>query len=232
MTLLETFFLSQFWESLSANFYDPVSLAKLCAVFGMNFLVVWIIAHFFYYPKSHRRDFYFTFILLSSSIFMMIYLMDGSNMQIGAALGLFAVFGIIRYRTESVPIREMTYLFFIVSISVVNGTTSHVSHLEHIVINIIFLCVVWLAESFLLANKWGCKYVRYDNIELITPDRHDDLVADLEKRLGLKVLRVEVGAVDFLRDSTMLRVYYEDKNQKRIKSIDRMLKLRDEDAFS
>lgn len=232
MTLLESTFLSQVYEELSRNFFDPVSLAKLCIVFGINFLVVWIITHFFYYPKSHRRDFYFTFVVLSSSIFMMIYLMDGSNMQIGAALGLFAVFGIIRYRTESVPIREMTYLFFIVSISVVNGTTSHISHLEHIVINLIFICVVFIAENFLLTNKWGCKYVQYDNIELITPDRREELIADLEKRLGLKVLRVEVGAVDFLRDMTMLRVYYADPNQKRIKSIDRMLKLRSEDAFS
>ena len=232
MTILEATFFSQVWDKLAQNFLDPVSLAKLCFVFGINFLVVWIIAHFFYYPKSHRRDFYFTFVVLSSSIFMMIYLMDGSNMQIGAALGLFAVFGIIRYRTESIPIREMTYLFFIVAISVVNGTTPHVSHFEHVIINLIFIAVVWFSESFMLANKWGCKFVVYDNIELITPDKRDELIADLEKRLGLKILRVEVGAVDFLRDMTMLRVYYEDPNQKRIKSIDRMLKIREEDAFS
>ena len=83
--------------------------------FLLNLVVVWIITHFFYYPKSQRRDYYFTFMLISVSIFMLIYLMDGSKMKIGAALGLFAVFGILRYRTESVPIREMTYLFFLVA---------------------------------------------------------------------------------------------------------------------
>lgn len=216
----------------SHNFLDPAGLLKMCSTFILNLFVVWIIVHFFYYPKAHRRDYYFTFVLLSSSIFMMIYLMDGSKMEIGAALGLFAVFGIIRYRTESVPIREMTYLFFLVALSVVNGTTSQMSVVEEVCANLIFVLVVWVSENYLLANKEGCKWVQYDNIELIKPDRADELKADLEERLGLTVLRVEVGAVDFLKDSALLRVYYDDPNQKRIKSVDRMFKIKKEDAFS
>ena len=99
---------------------DTEGLVTMLMRFGLNMIVVWLIVHFFYYRKSKRRDYYFTFILLSVAIFMLIYLMDGSKMKIGAALGLFAVFGILRYRTEAVPIREMTYLFFLVALSVVN----------------------------------------------------------------------------------------------------------------
>ena len=224
--------LQSFIDSLTNNFINPVSLVQMFCSFALNFVVVWIIVHFFYYPKARRRDYYFTFILLASSIFMMIYLMDGSKMEIGAALGLFAVFGIIRYRTESVPIREMTYLFFLVALSVVNGTTSNLSVVESVAANVIFICVVFLAERLLIADKEGCKFVQYDNIDLIQPEKSAELKADLEKRLGLKILRVEVGAVDFLRDMAMLRVYYEDPTPNRIKSVDRILKIKNDDAFS
>ena len=111
-------FISHFFSAENFNF--SADLANLCFSFLLNSVVVWIIVHFFYYPKGHRRDYYFTFILLSVSIFMLIYVLlkNSADMGIGAALGLFAIFGIIRYRTESVPIREMTYLFFLVALSV------------------------------------------------------------------------------------------------------------------
>ncbi len=224
--------LLQLLESLEPAFFDGPALLKMVGLFCINFFVIWLIIHFFYYPKARRRDFYFTYVLLASSIFMMIYLMDGAKMEVGAALGLFAVFGILRYRTESVPIREMTYLFFVVAISVINGSTPNLSGVEHIASNLIFLIVVFLAEHFMIARKEGCKFVQYDNVELITPERREELIADLEKRLGLKVLRVEVGAVDFIRDLAMLRVYYDDPDANRIKSIDRTLKFpKAPDAF-
>lgn len=213
----------------SENLYNPDGLIEMCLRFVFNFAIVWAIVHFFYYPKGRRRDYYFTFLLLSVSIFMLIYLMDGSNLQIGAALGLFAVFGIIRYRTESVPIREMTYLFFLVALSVLNGTQADLSLVERLVANLLLVATVWGAENYLLVSNVGCKFVRYDNIELIVPERYDELKADLERRLGLTIVRIEVGAVDFLTDMTMLRVYYEDPC-KAIKPVDRMLKLPSEGA--
>ncbi|MGM9694911.1 MAG: DUF4956 domain-containing protein [Alloprevotella sp.] len=201
-------------------------MVKLIVSLAVNSLVTWIIVHFFYYPKGHRRDYYFTFILLSVSIFMLISLLlqGSSDMGIGAALGLFAIFGIIRYRTESVPIREMTYLFFLVALSVINGRFDTFTLVDQLVINAIFVACVWVCENFLTSKNEGCKLVKYDNIDLIRPDRMDELKADLEKRLGIKINRVEVGAVDFLTDMTMLRVFYHDPD-KRIKSIDRMLKI-------
>lgn len=213
-----------FSDLFQHNFCDLEGLVEMSTRFIFNLLIVWGIVHFFYYPKGRRRDYYFTFLLLSVSIFMLIYLMDGSNLQIGAALGLFAVFGIIRYRTESVPIREMTYLFFLVALSVLNGTKADLSLVERLIANALLVATVWVSENYLLVSKVGCKFVRYDNIDLIVPERYSELKADLEKRLGIEIVRVEVGAVDFLTDMTMLRVYYKD-SVGAIKPVDRMVKL-------
>lgn len=203
-------------------------LMPLISSLVINTIVTWLVVHFFYYPKGRRRDYYFTFILLSVSIFMLIALLmrDAHDVGIGAALGLFAIFGIIRYRTESVPIREMTYLFFLVALSVINGkcTGTTLSWLEGGVVNVVFIVCVWLCENFLTISHEGCKFVKYDNIDLIKPERYDELKADLEERLGLKITRVEVGAVDFLTDMTMLRVFYLAP-ENRIKDVDRMTKL-------
>lgn len=207
----------------AVNWIDLPALLEMLGRFLLNVVMVWIVVHFFYYPKGGRRDYYFTFLLFAVSIFMLIYLMDGSKMKIGAALGLFAVFGIIRYRTESVPIREMTYLFFIVALSVVNGMAQKLSMAELAAANIIFIIAVSVAESGLLSKHESYKYVKYDNIDLITPARRAELVADLEKRLGLKVTKVEVGSVDFLKDSALLKVHYTSETEQ--SSVDQLTKM-------
>ena len=223
-------FFSQLFDP--ANFQISSMMGHLIVSLIINTIATWCVVHFFYYPKGHRRDYYFTFILLSVSIFMLIALLLGgsADMGIGAALGLFAIFGIIRYRTESVPIREMTYLFFLVALSVLNGKIDEMNFLGRLIINALFIIVVWVSENFLSAYREGCKFVKYDNIDLIKPERYDELVADLEKRLGLEILRVDVGAVDFLTDMTMLRVFYKDPSHK-IKSVDRILKIPADNAF-
>ncbi len=207
----------------AVNWIDVPALVEMLARFLLNVVMVWIVVHFFYYPKGGRRDYYFTFLLFAVSIFMLIYLMDGSKMKIGAALGLFAVFGIIRYRTESVPIREMTYLFFIVALSVVNGMAVKLSVAELAAANIIFLLAVSVAESGLLSKHESYKYVKYDNIDLITPEKRPELIADLEKRLGLKVTKVEIGSIDFLKDSALLKVHYSSTTEQ--STVDQLEKL-------
>lgn len=189
---------------------DPEALAEMLVRFAFNFLFVLIIVRFFYYPRSKRRDYFFAFIMLSASIFMMIYFMDGAKMKVGAALGLFAVFGIIRYRTEAVPIREMTYLFFIVALSVVNGMSSKLSIAELLIANMIFILVAKFTESNRLIKRVACKYVRYDNINLITPEKREDMIEDLKKRTGLNIIKVEIGSIDFMRDTALIKIYYED----------------------
>lgn len=175
----------------------------------INIVTVAVIVHAFYYPKAKRRDYYFTFTLIGISIFLLIYLMGGVKLKIGFALGLFAIFGIIKYRTEQVPIREMTYLFVIIAVSAINGLATSVSFFELLLTNSIFLIALGVCENTTWMKHVPSKLVTYDNIKLVAPDKEDELKADLEKRLGLKIIRIEVGNVDFLKDSAILKIYYE-----------------------
>ncbi len=189
---------------------DLDGLVEMLVRFAMNFVMVGTIVRFLYYPKSRRRDYLFTFMLMSVSIFMLIYLMEGAKLKIGAALGLFAIFGIIRYRTEAVPIREMTYLFFVVALSVINGMATKLSLAELFVANGLFIGISWLFESNKMVKHVCSKFIRYDNVNLIMPEKRGELIADLERRTGLKIERVEVGSVDFLKDSALVRIYYKE----------------------
>ena len=192
---------------------DMADLWQLLFRFVFNFIVVGIIIHFFYYPKSKRRDYYFTFTLISISVFFLIFLLGSVKLKIGFALGMFAIFGIIRYRTESVPIREMTYLFTITALSVINALSIQVGLTEMLVTNAIFLLVTCLLESERWLKHTSSKLILYDRIQLITPDKREELIADLSARTGLHIQKIEIGHIDFLRDAAFIKVYYESDSR-------------------
>ena len=203
---------------------------ELLARFAFNMLIVWSVIHFFYYPKSKRVDYYFTFTLISVSIFLMIFLLGGVKLKVGFALGLFAIFGIIRYRTESMPVREMTYLFVIIAISVINALAVEVGIIELVCTNLLFVLSVFLCERLHKGKRTSTKLVLYDRVELISPEHRADLIEDLKKRTGLEVVRVEVGHIDFLRDTAMLRVHYvADDDQHN--SVDKLIKFPKEETL-
>lgn len=177
----------------------------------VNTFSVWFIVQFLYYPRGRNKLYYFTYILLSTAIFVLLFMAQGTKLQMGAALGLFAVFGILRYRTEQVSIREMTYMFYLVALSVANGTSSKGDWELVAIINIIFIVMAALMEVLLNRTRVATKLVKYDNIELIVPERRGELIADLEKRLGLEIVAVECGAVDFLLDCCLINVHYKSK---------------------
>lgn len=208
-------------SSLWADWYG---LSELVLRFLLNTAVIALIVRVFYYPKSKRRDYFVTFILISISVFLLIFLMGGVKLKVGFALGLFAIFGIIRYRTESVPIREMTYLFLIIAVSAINGLATSISYVELLATNLLFIISIWAMES----NRWvkhvASKLVMYDNIALITPEKESELVEDLKKRTGLDIIRVEVGAIDFSKDTAMVKIYYEPLSNE-INSIDHVGRL-------
>ena len=203
---------------------DWGGLAELLIRFLLNTAVIALIVRGFYYPKSKRRDYFFTFILISISVFLLIFLMGGVKLKIGFALGLFAIFGIIRYRTESVPIREMTYLFLIIAVSAINGLATSISYLELLATNLLFILSIWVCESHRWVKHVASKLVMYDNIALITPDKEPELIADLKKRTGLDVIRIEVGAIDFAKDTAIVKVYYEPLSNE-INSVDHVGRL-------
>lgn len=220
---------------IGLTLFDPQHSISLVIRLVINLIVVSIIARYLYYPRSHRRDYMFIFILMSMSIFLLVSLMEGDGMNLGAAMGLFAIFGIMRFRTEAVPIREMTYLFMLIAVSVVNALGRAEYHpkadywdgfglVTIIFVNLIFLGMAWLFESSRLVSSNCSKYIKYDNIALIAPDKREELKADLEKRTGLKIERLEIGLVDFLKDACLIRIFYNEPAD-RGNSIEEMTKM-------
>lgn len=202
------------------------SLGELAVRFFLNLLVCWALVHFFYYPKSRRKDYAFTFLTFSSAMLLLLFAMGRVDVGVGLTLGLFAIFGVIRYRTETVPIREMTYLFVIIALAAVNGLTPlyKVANLGEadahyalcwgdllvaISANALSLILIWVLESSRSLKKTSSKIILYDRIDLIVPDRRDELFKDIEQRCGVTPTDVEIGNIDFLKDSAYIKVYYE-----------------------
>lgn len=202
-----------FQELFSTEFTNAIVRFFICIA------VNWVIVKRLYYKKSHRRDFYFTFLLISVAIFFLVYFMmgmDRGKATMGVGLGLFGIFSIMRYRTDTMPVREMTYLFIIVCLSVVhamvdieNSTCLVADYGKLLIIDFIVLVSITLCEMTLKVQN--TKLIQYDRPELAKPEKREELIADLEQRTGLKILKVEVGGIDFLKDSVVLRVTYDGK---------------------
>ena len=206
-------------ELFDAPVADAVSMARLLLHFFINLVFCGIIIHKLYYAKSKRRDYYFTFALISLSIFLMIFLLGSVKIKVGFALGLFAIFGIIRYRTEQMPVREMTYLFILIAVSVINALAVTLTLGELLLTNVLFVCSIWLFEDIPWIKHVSEKLIKYDRIDLIQPEKYDEMKADLEKRLGFPIVRFEVGAIDFLKDIAMVKVFYEGDKVNSVNSI-------------
>ena len=186
--------------------------------FFVCIVVNWIIVSRLYYRKCHRLDFYFTFMLISVAIFFLVYFMmgmDRGKATMGVGLGLFGIFSIMRYRTDTMPVREMTYLFIIVCLSVIHAminieqvNPNYLTDISRLVIiDLIVILAIFCCEKQLKIQS--SKLIQYDRIELIKPEKYDELKADLEERLGLKITKIDVGGVDFLKDTAVLRVTYD-----------------------
>ena len=184
--------------------------------FLISTLMVWIMVHFLYYRRSKRRDFYFTFMLIGIVIYFLVYFMIfvledlKGKTGIGIGIGLFGIFSIMRYRTDAMPVREMTYLFSIICMAVINALGTEISFIEMMVPNILIVVAVALCEAFLLRSTLATKLIQYDRVALVKPECHDQLMADLKERTGLNIEQVEIGAIDYLRDTAIIKVYYHD----------------------
>lgn len=208
------------------NFAD---LLPMLWRFVFNTAAVWLITHWLYFPKSRRREYYFTFMLIGISVFFLINLLGGAKIKIEFALGLFAIFGIIRYRTESMPVREMTYLFMIIAMSVINGLSANLGWVELLAVNLLFILMTFLFENIKVKGSMAVKLVQYDRIELIKPNRRAELLADLKERTGLDIVKIEIGGIDFLRDMSVIKIYYDSDE---VSTIDSQLKLHQEEYLS
>jgi len=196
-------------DLLGMQLINVEGLSELLMRFCLNMIVTGTIIGWLYYSKSKRRDYVFTFILISVTVFLLVFLLGSQKLQIGLALGLFAIFGIIRYRTETVPIREMTYLFLIIGISVINSLAGNVSAAELLTTNSLFILFAWIMESSRFVKHVSCKIITYEKISLIKPEKEPELIADIKERTGLNVTRVEIGNINFLKDTAFIKVYYQ-----------------------
>ena len=192
------------------NWYDAAGVTEMLMRFGFFMVVLFFIVYFLYYRKTHRRDYFFTLTLLSVSIFFLIYLLGSVKVKIGFALGLFAIFGVLRYRTETIPVREMSYMFGVISLSVINALADALSFVELLLPNAAIALLIWLFEALVLKGNLATKLILYDRIELITPERRNELLEDLRKRTGLNITKVNVGSIDFLKDTAILKIEYEN----------------------
>lgn len=221
-------------EEANRSFIDLASLdlapiALLTIQFLFNVVMCSAIIWLFYYPKSRRKDFAVTFMLFSAVVFMLLYFMGGVSLDITVGLGLFMIFGIMRYRTEMVPIREMTFLFITIATSVINGI--NVINDQLLIANLLLIVLLVVVEYIVGRNREASRLVCYERIELIRPDRRAELIADLEQRLGHKVTRVDVGNVDFLRDVAFLKIYYRPMRGEQPMT-DSTLKINEKNAFN
>lgn len=168
-----------------------------------------VIVRLLYYPKTKRKDYLFTYYLIGMVTFFLCFGLKKLDIDIGLGLGLFAIFGIIRYRTDAIEIKEMTYLFVVIGLSVVNSLSSSMMSVAEIgLINVTLILMIFVMEYVWLIKHETRKTINYERIDLILPERYEEMKTDLETRTGLKINRVEVGKIDFLNDTALIRIYY------------------------
>jgi len=191
------------------DFYNQDDFLMMAFRFFLNLTFTLIIVRYIYYKNNRRKDYLFTYVLIGISVFLLSYLLQNVNLQLGFALGFFALFGIIRYRTNPIPIKEMTYLFLVICISVINALSDkEISYVELLFANAVLSIIAYVIEYFWSFKHESSKSIVYEKIDLIKPQNQKKFIADLEKRTGLKINRVEIGKINFLRDTADITIYY------------------------
>jgi hypothetical protein len=201
-------------EIFGSPLYD-IDFLELAFRLAINCSIAFVIIRMIYYPVHNRKDYLFTYFIFNLLIFFLSYLLSGVKLQLGFAFGLFAIFGILRYRTEALAIKEMTYLFVVIAIAVINALSNKkISFAELMFTNLTIVTVTYLLEKKWLLRHEVSKTVVYEKVELVKPENHHLLIRDLEERTGLKIVRVRIGRIDFLRDVARVKIYFfEDENE-------------------
>lgn len=187
---------------------------ELLLTFAANLFVALIIVRFIYYPVKQNKNYIFTLLAFNTIIFFVMSFLTTIELSVGAGFGLFAIFSVLRYRTNPMPAREMTYLFILIGLPVINsGFLVGAGWNALLIANVAIVGVLYLLEQ-----GWGFNYeqsqrITYERIELIKPENYDLLMDDLRQRTGLPIKRIEIGHINFLRDSTEIKVFYDDATQ-------------------
>lgn len=202
-----------------------MSLLSLFAGFAVNLLVALIIVRFIYYPANPNKNYVFTYLAFNTVIYFVMSFLASAELSLGVGFGLFAIFSVLRYRTSTMSTREMTYLFIVIALPVMNSLLTRTSTGSASAAGdgwglLLAVNAIVTAVLFVLEHEWGFHYessqsIRYDRIELITPERRGVLLDDLRQRTGLPIKRVEIGRLNFLNDTAELRAYYDEPRSQR-----------------
>ena len=192
-------------DTLLNSFHDfsPEFLVR----FALNAIAVVILTRFLCFPNSQNRDLIFSHMMLGIMIFVLAFFMNGIKLSLGFAFGIFAVFGILRFRADAVGIKDMAYMFIIIASAMINALTKF-PYLESVLLNALIIGVTAAAQSRLFVRATYNKLIEYEKIELIQPERRSELFSDLETRTGLRITRIEIGDLDFLKDIATIRVFH------------------------
>jgi len=180
----------------------------------LDFITVLILLRFVYYPKYKHNDLFFTFFIFNLIIFLICFLLNRIEMSLGAAFGLFAVFSMLRYRTEDLSIKDMTYLFLVIAIGLISAVTklkSTPDMYEFLFIgltNVLLLVVTYVFEKNVFFKREGVMVVNYDKLDLILPGKEQELIQDLKNRTGINIQRVKTGKIDFTKAQVQLKLYF------------------------
>lgn len=184
---------------------------ELLIGFAINFLIALFIVRFIYYPVKQNKNYVFTFIAFNTVIFFVMSLLTSIELSVGAGFGLFAIFSVLRYRTNPMPARDMTYLFVLIGLPVINaGLLAGAGWSAVVIANVAIVSVLYLMEK-----GWGFHYeqsqrITYERVDLVKRGNYDLLLKDLRQRTGLDIKRLEIGHIDYLKDATEIKIYYDD----------------------
>ncbi|MDA8595760.1 DUF4956 domain-containing protein [Flavobacteriaceae bacterium] len=196
-------------EFLDIPWFDD-DFYKMIFRFSINLIFMTVIIRYLYYQKSRNTDYLFTYFLIGIIVFFICFTLKKYELDLGMALGLFAIFGIIRYRTDPIPIREMTYLFVIIGISIMNALVNKkMSYAEVLASNTLITLAIFILESINVLSTEISKKIVYDNMDLIKKQNHQALKKDLEERTGLTINRIKVGNIDYFKPAASITIYYE-----------------------
>jgi len=203
------------WRFLDIKIIDVEDFMTLLVRFLFNLSVVFVIVRKIYFPIHRNKDYLFTFIIFNCLVFFVCNLLSNVKMELGFAFGLFALFSILRYRTVTLPVKEMTYIFAVITVAVINAmSTKKVSYMELFLVNALIIGIIYYLDVVWFGKQLSSKMLYYEKIENIRPENKEALIADLRERTGLKVVDADVTRIDFLSDSARLTIHYESDNEK------------------
>ena len=198
-------------EIFGIPLFDMEDFGKLFFKFGIDLVFLFITVRFVFYRNNRDKDYLFTFFMFNLLTFFICVLLRKVPMEMGFAMGLFAVFGILRYRTEALPIKEMTYLFIVIGLAMINALTNKsISMLELIFTDCLIVGTTFGIEAIWFNNHERSKNLVYEKINLVKPEHEDELIKDLRERTGLDIFKISVGKIDFLKDTADIKIYYKE----------------------